>query len=567
MGNNYNIKRNVPEPNREDIQKFMDFDALLEAHRNAEPEQEGAVVLMFTSPREGQIGSRMRRWIVMGAGLAAAAAVALLLIVRSLNDLPTPAQSLAVADAYFAKQPYVNPPLANVEPKGRPIKVNAVEGATLDLDAGTRLVIPRTAFQSDRGQLIESGDVDIYYREMHDAVDFFVAGVPMTYDSAGTRHYLQSAGMIEIIALHNGQPVGMAPGKTIRIELSSNIAAQADGSWPSFKVYHLDTVARNWVFYGKSAMVFEAEANAEQVQGLSPEESLNAEKAAILLADPKPEAPMKPVKPDGKAVSFELDLKNGDIPIEPGSESEVADLKSKGIWQVLPNCPPFNLSELELTWKSVRLKKLANEQGYELTLIDEGKQLRLLAQPVMTNKDYEKALQQYEVELAQSEQELAEWEKRTTEKIAALESRYNQETNDKGATASTQTRKVRHIFDINAFGIWNCDRPAPLAKSSFRIRMIEDQNGTRYPNQTAYLSDESGKSIYQLHTGRGSTVYFDQKKGYLLWMMTPDGKIALVKTKAEWAQSNPKKGVKLKVQTVDRAIRNETDIREVLSKE
>lgn len=95
--------------------------------------------------------------------------------------------------------------------------------------------------------------------------------------------------------------------------------------------------------------------------------------------------------------------------------------------------------------------------------------------------------------------------------------------------------------------------------------MIEDQNGPRYPNQTAYLSDENGQSIYQLHTGLGSTVYFDQKKGYLLWMMTPDGKIALVKTKAEWAQSNPKKGVKLKVQTINRAIRNEADIRRVLN--
>ena len=566
MGNNYNIQRNVPEPSQEDIQKFMDFDALLKAHQNAETPQEGAVIRMFTSPREGQIGSRMRRRIVMGSGLAAAAAVALLLIVRSLNDLPTPAQSQAVADAYFAQQPIVNPPLATVEPKGRPIKVNAAEGGTLDLDAGTRLVIPRTAFQSDRGQLIESGDVDIYYREMHDAVDFFVAGVPMTYDSAGTRHYLQSAGMIEIIALQNGQPVGMAPGKTIRIELSSNIAAQADGSWPSFKVYHLDTEARNWVFYGQSAMVFDNPTNTEQLEGRSAVDRLNAEKAAIMTADPKPEAPMKPVKPDGKAVSFELDLKDGSLPVEPGSEEAIASLQKGAIWQVRPNCPAFNENALNLEWKSARLKRLS-EVEYELTLIGEANELRLLVQPVITGKDFERAQNSYNEAVQAYEAKLAEWEKRTTDKIAALESRYNQETSNIGATASTQTRQVRHIFDINAFGIWNCDRPAPLAKSSFRIRMIEDQNGTRYPNQTAYLSDENGKSIYQLHTGRGSTVYFDKKKEYLLWMMTPNGKIALVKTKAEWAQSNPKKGVKLKVQTVDREIRNEADIREVLGNE
>jgi len=38
-----------------------------------------------------------------------------------------------------------------------------------------------------------------------------------------------------------------------------------------------------------------------------------------------------------------------------------------------------------------------------------------------------------------------------------------------------------------------------------------------------------------------------------------------VKTKAEWAQSNPKKGVKLKVQTVEHTIRTEADIRKVLN--
>lgn len=563
MGNNYNIKRNVPEPNREDIEKFMDFDALLKAYQNAETPQEGAVVRNFNSPREGQFSGRMRRWIIMGGGLAAAAAVTLLIIVRSLSDLPTPAQSQAVADAYFAEQPYVNPPLANVEPKVRPVRINASEGATLDVEQGTRLVIPRMAFQSDRGQLIESGEVDIYYRAMHDAVDFFMAGVPMTYDSAGTRHYLQSAGMIEIYAMQDGRRVNMAPGKNIRIELQSELAAQPDGSWPSFKVYHLDTEARAWTFEGSSMLIFEDENNPSSTQTNKPATQLDIEKAAILAANPKPEAPTKPVKADSKVVSFELDLKNGELPIEPGSEAAVADLKSGGVWQVLPNCPPFNTNELNLEWKAVRLKR-TGDNSYEMTLLKDDQQLKLLVQPLMTNRDYETALKKYEEELADYEGELKQWEQRTQEKIAALENRLNADVEeDKGN--NNEMHKVRHIFDINAFGIWNCDRPAPLAKSSFRIRTIEDQNGQKYTNQTAYLSDENGQSIYQLHTGRGSTVYFDKNKEYLLWMLTPEGKIALVKTQAEWAESNPRKGVKLKVQTLGSVIRNEADIRRALN--
>jgi len=563
MGNNYNIKRNVPEPAREDIEKFMDFDALLKAYQNTETPQEGAVIRNFNSPREGQFSGRMRRWIIMGGGLAAAAAVALLIIVRSLSDLPTPAQSQAVADAYFAQQPYVNPPLANVESKVRPVTINASEGATLDVEEGTRLIIPRMAFQSDRGQLIESGEVDIYYREMHDAVDFFMAGVPMTYDSAGTRHYLQSAGMIEVYAMQDGRRVSMAPGKNIRIELQSELAAQPDGSWPSFKVYHLDAESRNWTFEGSSTLLFEEENDASNGVNSNPTNQLEIGKVAILAADPQPEAPTKPVKSDSKVVSFELDLKNGEIPIEPGSEAAVADLKSGGVWQVLPNCPAFNTNELNLEWKSVRLKRIG-DNSYDMTLLKDDKQLKLLVQPLMTNRDYELALKKYEEEQAQYESKLKQWEQRTQEKIAVLESRLNKSSEEDEGNNS-EIRKVRHIFDIDAFGIWNCDRPAPLARSSFRIRTIEDQNGQKYDNQTAYLSDENGQSIYQLHTGRGSTVYFDKNKEYLLWMLTPEGKIALVKTQAEWAESNPRKGVKLKVKTLGSVIRNEADIRRALN--
>jgi hypothetical protein len=568
MGKSYNIKRNVPEPSSEEIKKFMDFDALLQLHtegtqRNTGTAPEGARIRNFTSPREGQYSGRMRRWMVMGAGLATAAAVALLLIVRPLGDLPTPEQSQAVADAYFAQKPLLNP-LLSTSSRVRPISIDAAAGATLDLAEGARLVIPRTAFQTDRGTLIESGEVDIYYRELHDAVDFFMAGVPMTYDSAGTRHYLQSAGMIEIIALQNGQKIGLAPGKTIRIELQSTLAPQAGGAWPNFKVYHLDTVARNWQYFGQSKLFLVEESTVENGAASSLEAKIAAEKAALLSADPQPEAPLKPIRPDSKAISFELNLKSGEIPIEAGSEEVVAELKSSDdVWQVLPNCPPFNPNDLNLEWQSVRLKH-QKEGGYELTLLSGAKQLRLLAQPVMTNSDYVAATKKYNEALAQYEKDLAEWEVRNAAQIKEIEERYRH-VNTPELEKTTAARKVRHVFDINALGFWNCDRPAPLAQSSFRIRLIEDQNGQTFPNQTAYLSDQDGHSIYQLHTGRGSTVYFDKNKEYLLWMLTPEGKLALVETQAQWAESNPRKGLKLKVQTSNQTIRSEADMRKALN--
>lgn len=154
---------------------------------------------------------------------------------------------------------------------------------------------------------------------------------------------------------------------------------------------------------------------------MSPEDRLNAEKAAILVADPKPEAPMKPVKPDDKAVSFELDLKDGSLPVEPGSEEAIASLQKGAIWQVRPNSPAFNENALNLEWKSARLKRLS-EVEYELTLIGEANELRLLVQPVITGKDFERAQNSYDEAIQAYEAKLAEWEKRTTEKIAARKS-------------------------------------------------------------------------------------------------------------------------------------------------
>jgi len=284
-----------------------------------------------------------------------------------------------------------------------------------------------------------------------------------------------------------------------------------------------------------------------------------------LAAHPAPLPPAKPVKPDGKAISFNMDLRSGEIPVEPGSEEAVASLQKGSIWQVLPNCPSFDPALLNLEWKSAGLKRLS-EVEYELTLINDNQQLRLLVQPVIIGKEFENALKRYDEALARHQLELSEWEKRSSQKLKALEERYKIETESPaGESTRSNSRKVRHIFDINAFGIWNCDRPAPLASSSFRIRTIEDQNGNKYPDQTAYLTDKSGASVYQLHTGRGSTVYFDSKKEYLLWLMTPEGKLAMVKTQAEWADSNPKKGVKLNVKIFDREILSEADLRRALT--
>src|ERR1017187_213247 len=79
----------------------------------------------------------------------------------------------------------------------------------------------KNSFVDESGKLL-NGEIELRYREFHDAFDFFVAGIPMTYDSAGVRYQFASAGMMEMQAYQNGKKVNMATGKSINIELASN---------------------------------------------------------------------------------------------------------------------------------------------------------------------------------------------------------------------------------------------------------------------------------------------------------------------------------------------------------
>ena len=73
-------------------------------------------------------------------------------------------------------KPCVNPPLAEINVPTTIYKVNAEKGATLEFKTGSKITIPKNSFVDRDGKLIK-GEVELHYREFHDPVDFFVAGI------------------------------------------------------------------------------------------------------------------------------------------------------------------------------------------------------------------------------------------------------------------------------------------------------------------------------------------------------------------------------------------------------
>jgi len=137
------------------------------------------------------------------------------------------------------KKSFIEPPFEKLDPKMNVFTVDNQSPDTLSLESGTRIFIPVNAFADSSGIPVR-GKVKVKYREFHDALDIFLAGIPMEFSSRGERKHLQTAGMFEIQADKNGTALQMTKDKSVKVEMGSRTAGneynffgfnEDDGSW------------------------------------------------------------------------------------------------------------------------------------------------------------------------------------------------------------------------------------------------------------------------------------------------------------------------------------------------
>jgi hypothetical protein len=142
--------------------------------------------------------------------------------------------------------PLVVPPVAKLNPPFESFEVNVDSGVTylVKNSYGTKIFIPDSVFVDSTRNLIR-GKVKIMYREFHDAAGIFLAGIPMNYDAAGIQKYFETAGMFDIRAEQNGNPVYIDSGKVIKIHFGS----VTEGN--DYHCFYLDEkLTRNWHYMG-----------------------------------------------------------------------------------------------------------------------------------------------------------------------------------------------------------------------------------------------------------------------------------------------------------------------------
>lgn len=573
MSNNYDIRLNQKQPSSEEIARHKDFDALLEQYKASAPQRRTATI---------------RRLAYVAAAAVAVAASVLLVI----NFLLTPSTPNLTEEQYFAMQPVINPPVEEAAPIFVVNTVTAETGGAIETKSGTRMVIPTQAFMDDRGALIE-GDVNVHYRELHDYVDFFLAGVPMNYDSNGMDYQLESAGMIEVFAEQNGERVQMAPGKVIEVELVTVLELPEGMDVPKFTIHKLNTASRTWEVQDVAHIqTVEDLANASNdtnnpVNALRNEyasqlatiesaaESRLREIEASVAAPPEP---LKPLQARSDLPSFEPDFLEGaafeDDPNTPENESERLKTQLKRTWQIVPNTA-YDERDFQVTWENIQLKKL-NNRDYELTGTNGNRTLKLIVTPVLTGSEYQQALAEYERKHADWQTQMAAREaqlKAQKEALAAAiaqekataRAAYESKLEELGLNANdiVTRKRVTNRFEVDAFGLWNCDRVIGQAEQQLTSE-LQDQFGQTYEHQVAYLVNKKHNTIYRYYVTDDNPIRFDSDSDNLLWVVTDNNKIAILKP-TDFKKALEKRRKTVELNLVEKPIRQESDARAVLT--
>ncbi len=161
------------------------------------------------------------------------------------SDPVRPDEFEVVRKPFYLPNKLVQPPVMAWDTRKTLYSVSAEKGATCIYKTGTSLYIPQNAFVDEQGKKLK-GDVQIDYREFKDPIDFVFSGIPMTYDSGGSTHTFESAGMFDIAASQNGKQVYLARGKALKMDFVST------DSSTSYNFYVLDDQKGTWVNKGKT---------------------------------------------------------------------------------------------------------------------------------------------------------------------------------------------------------------------------------------------------------------------------------------------------------------------------
>ena len=329
----------------------------------------------------------------------------------------------------------VSPPIPGLEVKPDIFKIDAEKGGTVEINSGTTITIPANSFMDTDGNIVK-GEVDLHYRELHDAQSIYFSGVSMRYDSLEQAGHLQTAGMFEIQAYQNTNKLRLN-AKAGGIDV--NMASFETGN--DYNFYRMNEENGNWEFKENVASTPnpEREKLLNEIQESVPKQKFPKDDDCfifdyntlldIMVDDPRYKKNIK--KAGGYGVVWSA-ISINEYAIFEGKKTHAALL----VWKRIDG-EPFP------EWVSKRsrgklLTKSENENKYKLTIksVDKKSEYTATVEPLRKiKKMYAKKLEQL---ISEYEQKLAELSAK--EKLAEL------------------TASVFRPYKVQEFGFYNWDK-------------------------------------------------------------------------------------------------------------
>lgn len=359
---------------------------------------------------------------------------------------------------------FIKPPIANANIPFDEFDIEVGKGDTIFSNSGSILLFPPNAFIDREGKIVQ-GNVQLKYKEFSTPIDFYLSGIPMDFDSLDKHYNFESSGMCQVLAFKDGDPVFVNPLNKPEIYLASNNKSDLH------KIYYLDTVQRKWIEKGESIVTDLSNYN-NNLQKKAKEKS--GEFSNI-------EEPIMPAKANTNSPIIK-------IVVDPASIKELLGYDNLQ-FQVLDNIENFDPNASNDEWKNVEIEKSKIKGQYIVQFSNDKKTITHTVKPVLEGKDYDKALKVFEKKQSdytkqkniyfENEKLHKEQYVRDSienhEQILANEktARLNQlilernieiemrnktiEENNKEIKSINLSNKILRGFDIDSFGLINCD--------------------------------------------------------------------------------------------------------------
>ena len=342
--------------------------------------------------------------------------------------------------------------------------LDAKTGGSINFALGTVVRIPANSLVDKNGEAI-SGQVFIRCKQYVDALDFALAGIDMSYDSAGSAYSLQSDGMAEIRAFQNGQEIYLKEGAQMEIELAGSSLD------PDYNLYRYDSLSQDWTILRTNLAVREILDSTIVTNS----DSIGASE---LISWPKSEpfelAP--PIRAKKEAIQ---------IAVEVPEDREAPELRifKNTQFELLESDTAYREEHMSIAWDWAEIKSTAQKAIYNLNFRSQNFEVSYQVRPVYEGQDYNEALATYEQEkrkfeqekrreIAAAQQALAEnrriqsFNNRRDRIAQSIKNEQEQRDMSKQLEAlekrmtvdRMKTDLVRRSFTTNGFGTFNCDR-------------------------------------------------------------------------------------------------------------